>query len=317
VHIDDLGAGSQLSRTDRFLITPVISPNWPAAGSRLYFGAGSRYTEFDIFEATWMVVGDLNSNGQFDGADIDLLSRAIRDGETDRQYDMNRDGHVNTDDRTAWIHGAEIAHTYFGDSNLDGEFNSGDLVAVLEAGKFATGQSAGWNQGDWNGDARFDRDDIILALQDGGYGQGSLAATQPNGIQGDGQASVIYDASSGEFSLDALAGVELTSINIDSAAGIFTGDPAVQLGGRFDNDADNNIFKATFGGSFGSLSFGNITQAGLTEEFVLDDLTIIGSLAGGGDLGNVDLVYVPEPTSAMLLCVGLAIGLVHFRRANR
>ena len=107
-------------------------------------------------------------------------------------------------------------------------------------------------------------------------------------------------------------GVELTSINIDSAAGIFTGDAAQNLGGSFDNDADANIFKATFGSSFGSLSFGNVAQAGLSEEFVADDLTVVGSLAGGGDLGPVDLVYVPEPSTVWLLL--LAIGsLLVFR----
>ncbi len=108
----------------------------------------------------------------------------------------------------------------------------------------------------------------------------------------------------------------MTSVNIDSAASIFTGDAAQNLGGSFDNDADNNIFKATFGSSFGSLSFGNVAQAGLSEEFVLGDLSVVGSLAGGGDLGDVDLIYVPEPTSAVLLAVGLAIGLLHFRRAS-
>ncbi len=72
---------------------------------------------------------------------------------------------------------------------------------------------------------------------------------------------------SGEIAVDAPAGAELTSINIDSAAGIFTGDAAANLGGSFDNDADNNIFKATFGSSFGSLSFGNVAQAGLSEDF--------------------------------------------------
>ena len=119
------------------------------------------------------------------------------------------------------------------------------------------------------------------------------------------------------MAVDAPAGIELTSINIDSAAGIFTGEAAQNLGGSFDNDADNNIFKATFGSSFGSVSFGNVAQAGLSEEFMLGDLSVVGSLAGGGDLGNVDLVYVPEPTSALLLAVGLVIGLLHFRRANR
>jgi hypothetical protein len=36
------------------------------------------------------------------------------------------------------------------------------------------------------------------------------------------------------------------------------------------------------------------------------DLTVVGSLAGGGDLGSVDLIYipVPEPSSILLLFVG-------------
>ena len=119
------------------------------------------------------------------------------------------------------------------------------------------------------------------------------------------------------MSVDAPAGVELTSINIDSAGSIFTGDAAANLGGSFDNDADDNIFKATFGSSFTSLSFGNVAQAGLSEEFVLGDLAVVGSLAGGGDLGAVDLVYVPEPTSVFLLVIGLVIGLARIRRTNR
>ena len=111
----------------------------------------------------------------------------------------------------------------------------------------------------------------------------------------------------GELAVDAPAGVELTSVNVDSAAGIFTGQAAVNLGGSFDNDADKNIFKATFGGSFGSVSFGHVARPGLSAEFVLGDLTVVGSLAGGGDLGNVDLIYVPEPTSIGLLVLGILL----------
>ena len=33
---------------------------------------------------------------------------------------------------------------------------------------------------------------------------------------------------------------------------------------------------------------------------MLNDLTVVGSLAGGGDLGNVDLVYVPDPSTMFL-----------------
>jgi len=38
------------------------------------------------------------------------------------------------------------------------------------------------------------------------------------------------------------------------------------------------------------------------------DLSAVGSLAGGGDLGQVDLIYIPEPASiALMLCGLLAI----------
>ena len=181
-----------------------------------------------------------------------------------------------------------------------------------------------------DGNEFFDRSDIIVALQDGGYGQGPRVGSveqSPGGTQqegpfaaiasgggiGDGQTSLVYDAGTGELSLDAPVGVELTSINIDSAAGIFSGNAAESLGGSFDNDADGNIFKATFGGSFGSLSFGNVAQAGLSEQFVLGDLSVVGSLSGGGDLGNVDLVYVPEPAAMGLLALGLLVVLPNFR----
>ena len=109
--------------------------------------------------------------------------------------------------------------------------------------------------------------------------------------------------------MDAPAGKQLTSINIESASSIFTGAPAANLGGSFDNDTDNNIFKATFGSSFGSLAFGNVAQAGLSEEYVRGDLTVVGSLAGGGALGEVDLIYIPEPGSLCLLVLGIVVAL--------
>ena len=164
----------------------------------------------------------------------------------------------------------------------------------------------------------FDQIDIISALAPGHYLTGPYAAVRPNGQAEDGQTSVGYDPNTGQLWVDAPAGNELTSINIDSAAGIFTGAPALNLGGSFDNDADANIFKATFGSSFAAISFGNVAQSGLSEQLVLNDLTVVGSLAGGGDLGEVDLIYVPEPSTLLLLVLGFAglIGLVA-RRTDR
>jgi hypothetical protein len=204
-----------------------------------------------------------------------------------------------------------------GDADQDLDFDQLDLVRVQIAAKYLTGQQATWGQGDWNGapggskgnppvgNGRFDQLDIIAALGPGHYLKGPYAAVRPDGQRGDGQTSVGYNPGTGELLVDAPAGTQLTSINIDSAGRIFTGDPAQNLGGSFDNDADNNIFKATFGSSFGSLSFGNVAQKGLSRQFLLGDLTVVGSLAGGGALGDVDLIYVPEPSSLLLFILGL------------
>ena len=222
--------------------------------------------------------------------------------------------------------GAAATGLQAGDADQDFDFDQVDLVQVQVAAKYLSGQPATWGEGDWDGapggavgsppagDGRFDQLDIVSALNAGVYLTGPYAAVASNGVESDGQTSVIYDPATGEVSVDAPAGVELTSINIDSAGGIFTGADAQNLGGSFDNDADNNIFKATFGGSFGSLSLGNVAQSGVSQEFLLADLSVVGSLQGGGDLGAVDLIYVPEPASCMLLVIGAIVTLLQCRR---
>jgi predicted dienelactone hydrolase len=215
-----------------------------------------------------------------------------------------------------------------GDADQDLDFDQFDLIKVQQAGKYLSGTRATWGEGDWNaapgggpgfppaGDRRFNQLDIVAAQQGALYLTGTYAAVPTGGQAGDGQTSILYDAGTGELAVDAPAGAELTSINIDSAAGIFTGTAAQNLGGSFDNDSDNNIFKATFGSSFGSLSFGNVAQTGLSEAFVLSDLTVVGSLAGGGALGDVDLIYVPEPSTVTLTVLGV-LGLLRYARPRR
>jgi hypothetical protein len=142
---------------------------------------------------------------------------------------------------------------------------------------------------------------------------------EPGGTLNDLRWSVIYNANSGELALDIPEGhCGFTSMNIESETGIFTGQPALNVDGPFDVDADHIIFKAVFGGSFHSLSFGAVAQAGLPEMLVLDDLTAIGSGEGGCDpFFPPDLIYVPvpEPNTLVLLSVGFI--LAPTRRQHR
>lgn len=138
--------------------------------------------------------------------------------------------------------------------------------------------------------------------------QSTQAAVLPGGQIGDEQTSIGYDVITGEIFIAAPFSTELSSIRIASRGGIFTGDPADHLilpPTGFDIDDDDVIFKSTIGGSFGSLSLGNVAEPGLSQNFLLGDLDVMGSLAGGGELGPVDLIFVPEPSTAVIAIAAL------------
>ncbi len=129
---------------------------------------------------------DFNNSKSLDAGDIDLLSDHIHSGGANRHFDLNDDGMINDDDRRTWVEG--IRGTYFGDANLDGEFNSGDLVSVFQAGEYEDDavMNSSWVTGDWNGDVEFGTDDLVLAFQDAGFEQGPREAVstvpEPTGV---------------------------------------------------------------------------------------------------------------------------------------
>lgn len=118
--------------------------------------------------------GDFDGDGMLTSTDINLLSAEVRAMSNDPQFDLNADTLVNDTDRNMWV--KELKRTWFGDANLDGLFNTGDLVAVFQGTKFELPEDAGWELGDWNGDGRFTTGDLVTAFQDRGFEAGPLPA---------------------------------------------------------------------------------------------------------------------------------------------
>ncbi len=131
-------------------------------------GANPGANDFEFFVGGGLL-GDFNGNGIYDAEDMDLLSAEVRGATDPPEFDLNGDGLVNTNDRGEWIE--VLANSYFGDSNLDGEFGSADFVTVFTAGEYEDGVAgnSGWATGDWDGDTEFDSADFVVAFSAGGY----------------------------------------------------------------------------------------------------------------------------------------------------
>ena len=128
------------------------------------------------------LLGDFDNDGDLDDVDIDALTAAV--GGQDLQFDVSGDGSVTDADRTVWV--KDLRLTWFGDANLDGEFNTTDLVTVFQIGKFEKDVDAGWGDGDFDGDGRFSTTDFVKAFQDGGFEKGPrnavAAVPEPSGL---------------------------------------------------------------------------------------------------------------------------------------
>ncbi len=116
--------------------------------------------------------GDFNGDGRVDVVDVDLLCAAHRIN--DARFDLTSDGSVDHRDVALLIQ--DLLGTNFGDADLDGTFDSGDLVRVFQAGEYEDDRDGNstWSDGDWDCDGDFLTSDLVLALQAGGF---SAAAT--------------------------------------------------------------------------------------------------------------------------------------------
>jgi hypothetical protein len=97
--------------------------------------------------------------------DVDLLAAAIQAATVDSHFDLNGDQTVDHAD-LKWLV-EENLNRPLPDVNLDGRFDSSDLVRLFQVGKYETGEPALWSEGDLNGDGRFGSDDLMLAFANG------------------------------------------------------------------------------------------------------------------------------------------------------
>ena len=133
------------------------SASWFAAG----VGSPGRFLS--------SVPGDFNSDAVLNAADIDLLFAQMRSPTPDLAFDFNGDHRVDAIDRDQLV--IKTIGLAYGDANLDGRFDSEDLVAIFVAGQYDdnTVSNSTWSTGDWDGDGEFDDNDLAFALQQGQY----------------------------------------------------------------------------------------------------------------------------------------------------
>jgi hypothetical protein len=74
----------------------------------------------------------------------------------------------------------------YGDANLDGVFDSRDLVQVFQRGEYEDGiqDNSRWEGGDWNGDGEFNSADLVAAFQANEYSaEAAFGATRVSAVE--------------------------------------------------------------------------------------------------------------------------------------
>lgn len=119
------------------------------------------------------VPGDYDYDGTLDIDDVDRLSAEVQGLQRGSIFDVDGDGWTETSDLIAYME--QVQQKPIGDANLDGRFNSSDLVQAFFHGFYEMPQQATWMSGDWNADGRFNSGDLVLALQRSCYETGCVA----------------------------------------------------------------------------------------------------------------------------------------------
>jgi hypothetical protein len=155
------------------LSTPVNEYGQPSRWTVSTYAGGS--------PARLPVEGDLNGDRLVTAADLDRFCQSMRAGQS--QFDFNADGRQDLQDFNYLIR--DVMRTSIGDANLDGLFNSRDLVLISQSGEYEDGLpgNSDWATGDWNCDGEFSTGDLVAAFQFGGYSAGADGPTPRSALR--------------------------------------------------------------------------------------------------------------------------------------
>ena len=125
---------------------------------------------------------DYDHSDNVDAGDLDVQAMVMSGDNHYPAFDLNNDGNVDLADRSILVR--DFLQTDFGDANLDGTFNSNDLVAVFQAAEYEDGiaNNSTWSEGDWDGDGDFTTRDLVLSFSTSTYEVGAAAVPEPTGI---------------------------------------------------------------------------------------------------------------------------------------
>lgn len=187
-----------------------------------------------------------------------------------------------------------------GDVDGSGSVDFGDIVTATIG---FTGPGGIAFQGDADGDLDVDDEDMLIII-----------SQQSAQIPGPGLTyDLVYDAGDGSLTIDTKGGT-LNGYALKS--GVFTSSnhsPFVL--GTFASLGDVLSESNPFGGVSGVFDLGAVLTPGLDEAGFAGSVTTANYTTGlGQPLASFDLVYVPEPTSAVLLAT---TSLVLARRRRR
>lgn len=121
---------------------------------------------------------DFTNDGSLNIDDVDFLCSQLSSSD-DSRFDLNGDGSVDESDVTAVI--TKTFGTSLGDVNLDGRFDSADLIRVFQSEKYEDHQAndTRWSEGDWNCDGVFTTRDFVAVFQTGTFVRPENMAAPP------------------------------------------------------------------------------------------------------------------------------------------